>query len=62
MQHSWEIDVLSDDKEGLIVADIKLLSPDEAFEKPTWLGEDVSNDARYYNVCLVKTPYKAWSR
>jgi len=62
MQHSWEIDVFSGDNEGLVVAEIELSSPDEAFEKPSWLGKDVSNDARYYNVCLVKTPYKTWTR
>ncbi len=62
MHHTWEIDVFSGDNEGLIVAEIELSSPDEAFEKPSWLGEEVSNDARYYNVCLVKTPYKTWTR
>jgi len=62
MNHTWEIDVFSGDNEGLIVAEIELSSPDEAFEKPSWLGEEVSNDARYYNVCLVRNPYKTWSR
>jgi len=62
MNHTWEIDVFSGDNQGLIVAEIELSSPDEAFEKPSWLGEEVSNDARYYNVCLVKTPYKTWTR
>jgi len=62
MHHTWEIDVFSGDNQGLIVAEIELSSPDEAFEKPSWLGEEVSNDARYYNVCLVKTPYKTWTR
>jgi adenylate cyclase len=62
MQHLWEIDVFSGDNEGLIVAEIELSSPDETFEKPSWLGEEVSNDARYYNVCLVKAPYKTWTR
>ena len=60
MHHTWEIDVFSGDNEGLIVAEIELSSPDEAFEKPSWLGKEVSNDARYYNVCLVKNPYKSW--
>ncbi len=60
MDHTWEIDVFSGDNEGLIVAEIELSSPDEAFEKPSWIGEEVSNDARYYNVCLVKNPYKNW--
>ena len=62
MQHRWEIDVFSGDNKGLIVAEIELSSPDETFEKPSWIGEEVSNDARYYNVCLVKKPYKTWSR
>lgn len=60
IQHIWEIDVFSGDNEGLIVAEIELSSPDEAFEKPSWLGKEVSNDARYYNVCLVDNPYKTW--
>ena len=60
MGHTWEIDVFSGDNEGLIVAEIELSSPDEAFEKPSWIGEEVSNDARYYNACLVNNPYKTW--
>jgi len=62
MQHTWEIDVFSGDNEGLIVAEIELSSPDEAFEKPSWLGKEVSHEKRYYNVCLVKSPYKDWSQ
>ena len=61
-KHTWEIDVFSGDNEGLIVAEIELSSTDEAFETPSWIGEEVSNDARYYNVCLVKNPYKTWSK
>ncbi|TDJ20888.1 MAG: CYTH domain-containing protein [Gammaproteobacteria bacterium] len=60
MQHRWEIDVFSGDNKGLIVAEIELSSPDETFEKPSWIGEEVSNDARYYNVCLVRNPYNTW--
>ena len=62
IQHTWEIDVFSGDNEGLIVAEIELSSPDEAFQKPSWLGEEVSHDKRYYNVCLVNFPYKNWHR
>ena len=62
MQHTWEIDVFSGDNEGLIVAEIELSSTDEVFEKPPWLGKEVSDDARYYNVCLVKHPYKTWNQ
>ena len=62
IQHTWEIDVFSGDNEGLIVAEIELSSPDEAFQKPSWLGEEVSHDKRYYNSCLVNNPYKAWNQ
>jgi len=62
MHHTWEIDVFSGDNEGLIVAEIELSSLDETFEKPSWLGEEVSNDARYYNACLVENPYKTWNQ
>ena len=58
--HVWEIDEFSGDNQGLIVAEIELSNPDEDFEKPDWLGYEVSLDERYYNVCLVKNPYKNW--
>ena len=59
-QHVWEVDEFIGDNEGLIVAEIELSDADEAFEKPSWLGKEVSDDTRYYNVCLVKNPYKNW--
>ena len=59
-KHTWEIDVFAGDNQGLVVAEIELASEDEAFGRPAWLGEEVSADARYYNVCLVKHPYKNW--
>lgn len=59
--HVWEIDVFSGDNEGLIVAEIELTDKDETFSKPAWLGKEVSDDERYYNVCLVKHPFKDWS-
>ena len=58
--HEWEIDVFKGDNAGLVVAEIELDSADAAFERPAWLGEEVSADPRYYNVCLVKNPYKNW--
>ncbi len=58
--HTWEIDIFAGDNQGLQVAEIELSAEDEAFELPTWLGEEVSDDARYYNVCLVKHPFKDW--
>ncbi len=59
-EHTWEIDEFFGDNAGLIVAEIELGSADEAFEKPAWLGADVSDDPRYYNVCLVSEPYACW--
>jgi len=58
--HTWEIDVFTGDNEGLIVAEIELDSADEVFEKPDWLGNEVTEDGRYYNICLVNHPFKDW--
>ena len=58
--HTWEIDVFDGDNAGLVVAEVELESEDEPFERPPWLGEEVSGDTRYYNVCLVKHPYREW--
>jgi adenylate cyclase len=58
--HTWEIDVFAGDNQGLVVAEIELAAADEGFERPSWLGEEVSDDPRYYNVCLVKHPFKDW--
>ncbi len=58
--HTWEIDVFSGDNDGLIVAEIELTTADESFDKPDWIGDEVSDDPRYYNVCLVKHPFKDW--
>lgn len=58
--HVWEIDVFEGDNAGLIVAEIELDDENERFEKPDWLGDEVSDDPRYYNVCLADHPYKDW--
>ena len=50
----WDVDVFHGKLQGLIVAEIELESADEHFERPDWLGSEVSDDARYYNVNLVK--------
>ncbi|HEY5604213.1 MAG TPA: CYTH domain-containing protein [Gammaproteobacteria bacterium] len=59
-RHVWEVDEFTGDNAGLVVAEIELAAVDESFEKPPWLGREVSQDTRYYNVCLVKHPYKDW--
>jgi len=56
----WEIDEFSGENEGLIVAEIELNDIEEQFELPDWADKDVSDDKRYYNVSLVKHPYKDW--
>jgi len=60
--HTFEIDEFHGDNEGLIVAEIELGSPDEAFERPSWLGEEVSFDRRYYNSQLLVNPYSKWAK
>jgi adenylate cyclase len=60
--HVWEIDCFEGENAGLVVAEIELASVDELFERPVWLGGEVSDDPRYYNVCLVKHPYREWAR
>ena len=57
---TWEVDVFEGDNAGLVVAEIELEHTDESFERPDWVGEDVSHDPRYYNVRLVTHPYKDW--
>ncbi|MDD5034927.1 MAG: CYTH domain-containing protein [Methylococcaceae bacterium] len=59
-KHVWEIDEFEGDNAGLIVAEIELEHPDEEFEKPDWLGEEVTDDVRYYNTSLCRHPYKDW--
>jgi CYTH domain-containing protein len=58
--HVWEIDVFHGENEGLVVAEIELASEDEEFEKPSWLGAEVSGDSRYHNSALSKNPYTSW--
>mgnify|MGYP006284360101 FL=1 len=56
----WEIDEFHGENDGLIVAEVELEHVDQPFDKPAWLGEEVSHEARYYNVSLVKMPYSQW--
>lgn len=59
-RHCWEVDVFEGDNQGLVVAELELARADEPFERPAWLGEEVTDDTRYYNVCLIDHPYKQW--
>ncbi|WP_367873433.1 CYTH domain-containing protein [Luteolibacter sp. Populi] len=58
--HCWEVDEFLGANAGLIVAEIELDAEDTAFEKPDWIGEEVSDDPRYFNACLASHPWKEW--
>ena len=60
--HLWEVDEFLGENAGLVVAEIELDSADEVFERPDWLGEEVTDDARYYNLALASHPYSGWPR
>lgn len=59
-KHIFEVDEFYDENEGLTVAEVELSSEDEEFQKPAWLGKEVTGDMRYYNAVLMKTPFKNW--
>ncbi len=56
----FEVDEFLGDNDGLVVAEVELASEDQVFERPPWLGEEVTGDPRYYNVNLAKHPFSAW--
>lgn len=58
--HTYEIDEFYGDNEGLVVAEIELTSEDEHFQKPDWLGEEVSGVTKYYNSQLSQHPFRSW--
>jgi adenylate cyclase len=58
--HIYEIDEFYGENKGLVVAEIELHSEDETFEKPNWLGKEVTNDNRYYNSNLSINPFTNW--
>jgi adenylate cyclase len=59
-KHLYEVDVFEGDNKGLIVAEIELEDENESFEKPNWLGKEVTGDDRYYNASLSVSSYKNW--
>ncbi|MDD4848136.1 MAG: CYTH domain-containing protein [Bacteroidales bacterium] len=60
--HTFEVDEFFGDNAGLVVAEIELSAENESFEKPSWLGEEVSYDHRYFNAALAKNPFKNWEK
>jgi adenylate cyclase len=58
---TWEVDEFHGANEGLVVAELELDSEDQEFPLPPWVGIEVTELERYYNVCLVKHPYSKWT-
>jgi len=56
----FEVDEFHGENAGLVMAEIELGSEDESFERPSWLGEEVTGDKRYYNAYLALNPFKSW--
>jgi len=59
-EHIFEIDEFALDNKGLVMAEIELKNEDDLFEKPHWLGEEVTGQKKYYNSSLVKHPFLHW--
>ncbi len=59
---TWEVDVFGGENAGLIVAEVELDSEDQSVTLPDWIGPEVTNDPRYLNANLSKTPYSRWSQ
>ncbi|GAA4235414.1 CYTH domain-containing protein [Postechiella marina] len=60
-QHIFEIDEFFGDNKGLIVAEVELNNENETFVKPSWLGQEVTGQIKYYNSLLSKAPYNTWN-
>lgn len=59
--HTFEVDEFFGENEGLVVAEIELRQAEEAFERPSFLGQEVTGECRYYNSQLRVRPYKLWT-
>jgi len=55
-KHIWEVDEFHGDNEGLVIAEIELSDEQEPFDRPDWLGKEVTGDNRYYNANLSEKP------
>jgi len=61
-KHIFEVDEFLGNNKGLVVAEIELNSKEESFERPEWLGQEVTGDIKYYNSQLSKNPYSQWKK
>jgi adenylate cyclase len=58
--HTFEVDEFYGENMGLVLAELELSSEDESFQKPNWLGEEVTGDTKYFNSMLMKNPFTKW--
>jgi adenylate cyclase len=58
----WEVDEFLGSNAGLVVAELEIETEDAEFERPAWLGREVTDDVRYYNASLARRPYGSWGR
>lgn len=58
---TWEVDEFAGDNQGLVVAELELPTEDTDFDRPAWLGREVTDDQRFYNLALAERPYNAWT-
>ena len=58
--HVFEVDEFFGDNDGLVMAEVELSDADEAFQRPAFLGDEVTGDRRYYNAHLRRYPYCMW--
>jgi adenylate cyclase len=56
----WEVDEFHGENDGLVVAEIELESEDQPFDRPDWVGEEVTHDSRYANANLLRHPFSKW--
>ena len=59
--HTWEIDVFHGDNDGLVIAEVELESETEEVDLPKWVINEVTDEAKYYNICLLDNPFNKWS-
>ena len=61
-KHTFEVDEFFGENQGLVMAEVELVSEEEPFEKPPFIGEEVTGDRRYYNSHLRENPYSRWKK
>lgn len=60
-EHTWEVDVFGGNNAGLVIAEIELHHEDERFERPAWLGAEITGQSQYYNGSLARHPFRHWA-